>query len=131
MIQANNMILVQRRFNTGYLDGHWALPSGHAIDGEDALTAASRELFEETSLIVKSDDWRFVCAMRRRTDRTIIDLFFATDKFFGTPRICDPTHCDGLAFFPVNALPEALAGYIGVAARLPERYQPSPWFLLQ
>jgi hypothetical protein len=27
MIQANGTILVQRRFNTGYLDGHWALPS--------------------------------------------------------------------------------------------------------
>ena len=68
MIRANDAILVQRRFNTGYLDGHWALPSGHAIDGEDALAAASRELLEETSLIVKSDDWRFVCAMHRRTN---------------------------------------------------------------
>jgi 8-oxo-dGTP diphosphatase len=80
MIQANGTILVQRRFNTGYLDGHWALPSGHAIDGEDALTAASRELLEETSLIVKPEDWQFVCAMHRRTDRTIIDLFFTTDQ---------------------------------------------------
>ena len=105
----------QRRFNTGYLDGQWALPSGHANDGEDALAAASRELLEETGLIVKSDDWRFVCAMHRRTDRTIIDLFFTTDRFFGTPRICEPTKCDGLAFFPMNALPQPLAGYIGVA----------------
>jgi 8-oxo-dGTP diphosphatase len=105
MIQANDAILVQRRFNTGYLDGHWALPSGHAIDGEDALAAASRELLEETSLIVKSDDWQFVCAMHRLTDRTIIDLFFTADKFVGTPRICEPAKCDGLAFFPMNALP--------------------------
>jgi 8-oxo-dGTP diphosphatase len=52
LIQANNTILFQRRFNTGYLDGQWALPSGHAIDGEEALAAASRELLEETSLIV-------------------------------------------------------------------------------
>jgi len=114
MIRANNTILVQRRFNTGYLDGHWALPSGHAIDG-DPLAAASRELLEETSLIVKSDDWRFVCSMHRRTERTIIDLFFTTDKFFGKPRICEPKKCDGLAFFPINALPQPLAGHIGVA----------------
>jgi 8-oxo-dGTP diphosphatase len=53
--------------------------------------------------------------MHRRTDRTNIDLFFATDKFFGTPRICEPTKCDGLAFFPMNALPQPLAGYVGVA----------------
>ena len=115
MIQANDAILVQRRFNTGYLDGHWALPSGHAIDGEDALAAASRELLEETSLIVKSDDWQFVCAMHRLTDRTIIDLFFTTDKFAGTPHICEPTKCDGLAFFPMDALPQPFAGYVGVA----------------
>jgi hypothetical protein len=72
-------------------------------------------LLEETGLIVKIDDWRFLCAMHRRTDRTIVDLFFTTDKFVGAPRICESTKCDGLAFFPINALPQPLAGYIGVA----------------
>jgi ADP-ribose pyrophosphatase YjhB (NUDIX family) len=74
MIRANDTILIQRRFNTGYLDGHWALPSGYVIDGEDALAAASRELLEETSLTVKSDDWRFVCAMHRRTNLGYISV---------------------------------------------------------
>lgn len=115
LIRASDTILLQRRFNTGYLDGHWALPSGHVIDEEDALTGASRELLEETGLIVATGDWRFVCAMHRRTDRTIVDLFFTTDKFLGTPRICEPTKCDGLAFFRTAALPHPLAGYIGVA----------------
>lgn len=105
----------QRRFNTGYLDGYWALPSGHVIEGEDALTAASRELREETSLIVEPENWRFVCTMHRRTDRTIIDLLFTTNKFLGTPRICEPNKSDGLAFFHINDLPRPLAGYIGVA----------------
>ena len=115
LIRTNDEILLQRRFNTGYLDGHWALPSGHVVNGEDALTGASRELREETGLTVEPDDWRFVCAMHRRTDRTIVDLFFVADRFFGAPRICEPTKCDGLAFFPVGALPQPLAGYIGVA----------------
>ena len=115
LIQVGDTILLQRRFNTGYLDGHWALPSGHVIEGEDALTAASRELLEETSLIVKPEDWRFVCAMHRRTDRAIIDLFFTTNRFSGTRRICEPTKCDGLAFFPMDALPRPLASYIGAA----------------
>lgn len=115
LIRADDTILVQRRFNTGYLDGYWALPSGHVVEGEDALAAASRGLLEETSLIVEPADWRFVCAMHRRTDRTIIDLFFTADRFSGTPRICEPTKCDGLAFFQMNALPQPLAGYIGVA----------------
>jgi ADP-ribose pyrophosphatase YjhB (NUDIX family) len=115
LIQAKETILIQRRFNTGYLDGYWALPSGHAIEGEDALSAASRELLEETGLIVDPKHWRFVCAMHRRTDRTIVDLFFTTDRFLGEPQICEPTKCDGLAFFPMNAPPCPLAGYVGVA----------------
>lgn len=115
LIQADGTILLQRRFNTGYLDGSWAVPSGHVIEGEDALTAASRELLEETSLIVDPEHWRFVCAMHRRTDRTIVDLFFATDRFAGAPLICEPAKCDGLAFFPINDLPRPLAGYVGVA----------------
>jgi 8-oxo-dGTP diphosphatase len=115
LIRANDTVLLQRRFNTGYLDGYWALPSGHAVDGEEALATASRELLEETGLIVKSEDWQFVCAMHRRTDRTIIDLFFTADRFVGTPQICEPAKSDGLAFFAMNELPRPLAGYIGVA----------------
>ncbi len=115
LVRVDDTILLQRRFNTGYLDGQWALPSGHVIELEDAMTGASRELAEETGLIVDASDWHFVCAMHRRTDRTIVDLFFTTDRFLGTPRICEPNKCDGLAFFRMTALPQPLAGYIGVA----------------
>ena len=39
MIRANDAILVQRRFNTGYLDGHWALPSVHeGVSTDDERT---------------------------------------------------------------------------------------------
>ena len=53
--------------------------------------------------------------MHRRTDRTIVDLFFTTERFSGTPQVCEPSKCDGLAFFPMTELPHPLAGYIGVA----------------
>src|SRR5260363_254016 len=34
LVRADDAILLQRRFNTGYLDGQWALPSGHVNEGE-------------------------------------------------------------------------------------------------
>lgn len=108
-------ILPQRRLNTGYLDGYWALPSGHVSDEERALAAASRELREETELVVDPTSWVFVCAMHRRTERTIVDLFFSTRSYLGTPRICEPDKCDGLAFFPLDAPPAPMPGYIAHA----------------
>jgi 8-oxo-dGTP diphosphatase len=126
LVRANGTILVQRRFNTGYLDGFWALPSGHVIEGEDAAAAASRELREETSLIVEPRHWHFVCAMHRRTDRAIVDLFFTTDRFSGMLRICEPAKCDGLGFYPIDTLPHPLAGYIGVAIDCLKASGPSP-----
>jgi 8-oxo-dGTP diphosphatase len=115
MITRGNELLVQRRFNTGYLDGYWCLPSGHVQEGEPALLAASRELAEETGLIVQPDSWRFVCAMHRQTDRTIIDLFFTTTEYSGAPSIIEPDKCDGLDFYPMDALPEPVGPYIAKA----------------
>lgn len=115
LLRAGESILLQRRRNTGYLDGQWGLPSGHADAGEDALAAASRELREETGLCVDPAAWRLVCAMHRRTSLTIIDLFFTTDRVEGTPRILEPDKCDGLAYFPPDQLPQPLIGYVAVA----------------
>ncbi|MFN3670711.1 MAG: NUDIX domain-containing protein, partial [Bosea sp. (in: a-proteobacteria)] len=83
LLRVGETILLQRRFNTGYLDGCWGAPSGHVDEGEDALSAASRELREETGLIVEPSAWRFVCAKHRRTSLTIIDLFFTAEDVQG------------------------------------------------
>ncbi len=115
LLRRGDQILLQRRFNTGYLDGCWALPSGHVHEGEDALAAASRELREETGLLVDPTRWRFVCAMHRQTTLTIIDLFFTADELDGTPVIAEPDKCDGLDYFPITQLPKPLAGYIALA----------------
>jgi hypothetical protein len=96
------------------------------------LNASLQERSDETIRKEDSDGRpklrRTPCAMHRGTDRTIIDLFFTTDKFLGTPRICEPTKCDGLAFFPMNALPQPLAGYIGVALEVYSITSSSPLF---
>jgi ADP-ribose pyrophosphatase YjhB (NUDIX family) len=115
-IRNDDKILFQRRFNTGYLDGMWGLPSGFVNEGEDALMAASRELQEETGLIVSREDWRFLCIMHRRTSIEIIDVFFLTDTYTGVPRICEPLKCDGLGFYQLRNLPRPLIDYIELAA---------------
>lgn len=96
LVQVKDAILVQRRANTGYLDGFWALPSGHVHEGEDAVSAASRELAEETGLIVEPQDWRFVCVMHRRTDREIIDLFLRRRRLQARPGSASRTSATAL-----------------------------------
>jgi 8-oxo-dGTP pyrophosphatase MutT (NUDIX family) len=45
-------ILLQRRYNTGYMDGFYDFPSGHVEANESLKDSAARELKEETSLLV-------------------------------------------------------------------------------
>ena len=53
VINPFNEVLLLRRHNTGYMDDHYDLPSGHLEYGETLREGAARELREETSLEVK------------------------------------------------------------------------------
>jgi 8-oxo-dGTP pyrophosphatase MutT (NUDIX family) len=54
LVDPGGRLLMQLRDGNTAIEPHrWCLPGGHIEPGEDALTAAHRELFEETGLKVE------------------------------------------------------------------------------
>ncbi|HUV14326.1 MAG TPA: NUDIX domain-containing protein [Acidobacteriota bacterium] len=55
VVRHRNRIWVRLRKETGHLDGCWEFPGGKVRKGERPVTAAVRELLEETGLQVEPD----------------------------------------------------------------------------
>ncbi len=68
------ILLTQRSANKGY-PHLWECSGGAAVVGEDSLTAAVREVFEETGITVLPEQGKLVKTMRRINDHVDIWLF--------------------------------------------------------
>lgn len=110
-------VLLQRRQNTGYMDGQWvAGAAGHIELGETAIMAAAREAREELGVSIAAVDLRPVTVMQR-TDGTAnareqrADWFFTASTWDGTPSVQEPQKCAEIAWFSLDALPEEIPAY--------------------
>lgn len=103
LIQDNN-ILLGRRFQTGWQDGNYGLPSGHLETNETVLGAVIRETKEETNIELKAGDVQFVHVMYRKN--IYVDFFFVAKWWTGEPQIMEKDKCDDLRWFPIDQLPE-------------------------
>ncbi len=104
MLIKENKILLTRRFNTGWQDGHYGLPAGHLEPNETLVQGAVRETLEETGVTVQPEDLEFVHTMHRLNK--YIDIFFTASTWEGVPRITEPDLCDDVRWFPLDNLPE-------------------------
>lgn len=108
-------ILLHRRYHTGYMDGKWDIAgSGHVDEDETARQALARECREELGIRVRPEDAEFthVChRLGKEGDRTYYDLYFFVRAYEGTPAIMEPNKCDGLDWFPLDALPEDMIDF--------------------
>lgn len=102
---AEGRVLLQRRENTGYMDGYYDFPSGHIELGESMPTAAVRELAEETGLTVAEEDLRLVHLNQNIIGDYYLNYHFEAVKWKGVPVIGEPDRCSDVQFFPVDALP--------------------------
>jgi ADP-ribose pyrophosphatase YjhB (NUDIX family) len=113
VVRRGDEVLLLLRANTGYMDGHWAVPAGHVESGESAVAAALRELKEEVGLDVEPTDLVPVTAMHRTGGNgdpidERVDFFFTTSRWTGEPRIMEPEKAAGLDWYPLDKLPEPL-----------------------
>jgi ADP-ribose pyrophosphatase YjhB (NUDIX family) len=106
-------ILLMRRANTGYFDGHYSLPAGHFEEGETATHVAVRESKEELGVDIIPEDLRLVHTMHVRSDTPVVHeriaLFFETKAWSGEITNKEPHKCDDILWSRIDDLPPNMA----------------------
>ena len=119
MVTAGDRILLMRRTGSGYRDGQLSLPAGHLDGGEDAVTGLVRELREELTIAVDPDSCHLMVTLHRAPETAgedeYLDLFFAVERWTGTPAIGEPGRCSELVWADRAQLPGDLVDYVAAA----------------
>lgn len=108
----NKILLLKRKGSHG--EGEWALPGGYHEFAESLKECAVREVKEETGLIVKQKDLKFISLSEQRTFIKTDDKHFITMGFLveykgkKEPQIGEPEKCQTIAWFDLNHLPKPL-----------------------
>ena len=109
ILERDGKILLARRFNTGYADGQYQMPSGHVELNEYPIEAAAREAKEEVGVDINIKDLEFVHTSYRINQKDeagdYVDFFFKTTKWSGEPSNMEPEKCDELIWVPITELP--------------------------
>lgn len=110
VFNAAGELLLLRRANTGFMDGHYALPGGHRQAGEEIVTAAIRECREEA--LIEVAEMKPAVVMPYDGG---VDFIFEATRFSGEPGIGEPDKCDDLLFAPTDALPSPTVDFVAAA----------------
>lgn len=103
--QGKTEVLLQERYNTGYMDGKYDTAcSGHLEPNESLSMALVREAKEEINLEINEQDLELVSLVHPYQEG-YVNVFFTTKKYSGTPRIMEPYKCSNLQWFDIDNLP--------------------------
>jgi 8-oxo-dGTP diphosphatase len=105
-------ILLIRRYQTGYMDGHYSVPAGHLDGGEPVRLAVVREAREEVGVEIAPADISFAGVFHRREDDERVDFFVHVQAWRGKPINAEPWKCDELRWVEWDALPENTIPYV-------------------
>ena len=112
----DNKILLQRRFQTGFMDGFYGVPAGHLDGKEAAREGCAREIKEEIGIDIKPEDLEMVHIMHRKAEEDErIDFFMTTKSYSGEIENVEPNKCDDLSWFELNELPDNIVNYVKIA----------------
>lgn len=118
VLKRDNLLLVSRRFNTGYGDGMLSFPAGHAEDGETFSQAAIRECREEVGVIIAPADLKPLHVMQHLSvnrGKQFAILFFVVEQWQGEPTNCEPSKCSEVFWADAHALPADMLPHVKAA----------------
>jgi 8-oxo-dGTP diphosphatase len=109
---SSNQILLLRRFQTGYMDGHYSVPAGH-LDGEETVRmAGAREAREEIGVRIDPLEMIFAGVFHRHEGDERVDFFIQVRNWIGEPVNAEPGKCDELRWADLDDLPENTVPYV-------------------
>ncbi len=115
-LRAGKVLLI-RRFQTGYMDGHYSVPAGHLDGNEPVRLAAVREAHEEIGVRIDPAEIHFAGVFHRFEGDERVDFFVHVRSWDGEPVNAEPEKCDILLWADVNELPENTIPYIRQAIK--------------
>ena len=106
-------VLLQRRFNTGFEDGNYGVPSGH-MDGEETVReGCAREMKEEIGIDINPNNLEVVHVMHRKAAKDErFDFFMVAEKYEGEIENKEPDKCDDISWFDLDNLPDNMIDYV-------------------
>ncbi len=111
ILMKEDKIAMVLRKNTGWMDGHYGLPSGKLEHGETFTEGAIREAKEEAGVTISPDDMRVVHVAHRHDEgdgefMDWVDVYFGVDGWQGEPHNAEPEKAEHLDWLNINDLPE-------------------------
>ena len=129
ILKKEGKILLLRRYNTGWSDGLYTLPSGH-VDDESASDAVLREAFEEAGVRIKPENSRFVHVAQHESDIPYMDFYFEIDSWEGEPHSMEPDRCDDMRWVEISKLDDyPIIENVRDALRLIDNGDPISWYV--
>lgn len=104
----NGQVLLQKRQNTGYIDGKCDFAaSGHVEENESMITALVREVKEELGIDLIKENIEFGTFIHKRYQSSVYyNAYFLAHGDNCDFRIDEPEKCSELKWFDINDLPK-------------------------
>ncbi len=105
----NGDYLLQKRQNTGYMDGYYdASMSGHVEMSESVYDAALRELTEEIGVTATKENLELVMLSQMDVDRPYLNYTFICKEWAGEPRVMESDKNSELIWRTASSMPDKM-----------------------